>query len=166
MLKDLWKKEISRRKFLKASGLAAASSLVLTACNQPRKLLDGKLVAPGEVAVDTLAHTYAKENITKINTACYMCAINCAAVGVVTEDNIVKRVEPNPLDPVSGGSLCAKGNAGVAQMYDEDRLKYPMRKTATHTWEQISWDEAFDIMYEQFTRIANEYGPETVPRKE
>lgn len=162
MLKDLWKKEISRRKFLKASGLAAASSLVLTACNQPRKLLDGKLVAPGEVAVDTLAHTYAKENITKINTACYMCAINCAAVGVVTEDNIVKRVEPNPLDPVSGGSLCAKGNAGVAQMYDEDRLKYPMRKTATHTWEQISWDEAFDIMYEQFTRIANEYGPETV----
>lgn len=164
MIKDLWKKEISRRKFLKTTGLAVASTAVLTACDT-KYLTEKRRLTPGDdKSVDhrNYPFTYTAENVNKINTACYMCAINCAAVGVVDEDGIVKRIEPNKLDPVSNGTLCAKGNAGVAQLYDENRLKTPMRKTGEGTWEEISWDEAFDIMHEEFTKIADTYGPETV----
>ncbi|MDO5028111.1 MAG: molybdopterin-dependent oxidoreductase [Bacillota bacterium] len=164
MLKDMWNKEISRRKFLKASGLAVASTAVLTGCsteyftepkrinNAPKKSTDHR----------NYPFTYTEEKVTKIPTSCYMCAINCAAIGVVDQEGIVKRMEPNPKCPVSGGALCAKGNAGVAQLYDEDRLKTPMRKTGPDTWEEITWDQAFDDIYENLTRIAKDYGPETV----
>lgn len=164
MLKDMWKKEISRRKFLKTTGLALATTAVLTACDS-RYLTEERVLTPADFKRKdhrNYPFKYTAENVTKINTACYMCAINCAAVGVVDEDGILKRIEPNKLDPVSNGTLCAKGNAGVAQLYDEDRLKTPMRKVAENEWEEITWDQAFDIMYEEFTRIADTYGPETV----
>ena len=164
MLKDMWKKEISRRKFLKASGIAVASTAVLAGCSM-ESLTEETVLSPAtEKSTNhrSYPYTYTAENVTKVQTACYMCAINCAAVGVVDEDGILKRIEPNPNCPVSGGTLCAKGNAGVAQLYDEDRLKTPMRKTGEGTWEEITWDQAFDIMYDEFTRISNEFGPETV----
>lgn len=162
---EIWKKEISRRNFLKASGVAAASSMLLSGCNQTHRLFDDgtdRLNESTGLDLHNYDYTYVKEEVSRINTTCYMCAINCAAVGVLNEDGIVKRLEPNPKDPVSGGALCAKGNAGVAQLYDEDRLKSPMRKTGENTWEKITWDEAFDIMHQEFTRIAKEHGPETV----
>ncbi|NLW42013.1 MAG: molybdopterin-dependent oxidoreductase [Tissierellia bacterium] len=164
MLKDLWKKEISRRKFLKTTGLAVATTAVLTACDTKYLTEERKLSPAANKSVDhrNYPFTYTAENVTKINTTCYMCAINCTAVGVVDEDGILKRMEPNKLDPVSNGTLCAKGNAGVAQLYDEDRLKTPMRKVAENEWEEITWDEAFDIMHEEFTKIAETHGPETV----
>lgn len=164
MLKDLWKKEISRRKFLKTTGLAVATTAVLTACDT-KYLTEKRRLTPGDnKSVDhrNYPFTYTAEKVNKINTTCYMCAINCTAVGVVDEDGILKRMEPNKLDPVSNGTLCAKGNAGVAQLYDEDRLKTPMRKVGENEWEEITWDQAFDIMYEEFTKIAENYGPETV----
>lgn len=163
MLKD-WNKEISRRKFLKASGLAVASATVLSGCSKEYFTEPKELTNTPKKSTDhrNYPYTYPAEKVTKIPTACYMCAINCAAVGVVDEDGIVKRMEANPNCPVSNGSLCAKGNAGIAQLYDEDRLKTPMRKTGPDTWEEISWDQAFDDIYENLTRIANDYGPETV----
>ncbi|NLY20459.1 MAG: molybdopterin-dependent oxidoreductase [Tissierellia bacterium] len=155
MLKEMWKKEISRRKFLQASGLAATSLVLLKGYE---KLTEDEV----RVVNSPDAQTYIPEDVDKLYTSCYMCAINCGAVGVVNKDGTVKRIEPNKNDPVSGGALCAKGNAGIDQLYDEDRLKTPMRKIGEHEWEQISWDEAFDTMYDQFTRIASEHGPETV----
>ena len=155
MLKELWQKEISRRQFLSATGLSAASLVLL-------KGYDALHGNEERAKNSPTAKVYAAEEVNKLYTSCYMCAINCGAVGVVNTDGTVKRLEPNANDPVSGGSLCAKGNAGIDQLYDEDRLKTPMRKVGDHEWEQVSWDEAFDIMYDEFTRIANDYGPETV----
>lgn len=164
MLKDMWKKEISRRKFLKASGLAVASTTILAGCSMDDLTKPKRIYNIPEKSTDhrNYPFTYTEEKVTKIPTACYMCAINCAAIGVVDEDGIVKRMEANPKCPVSNGSLCAKGNAGVYQLYDEDRLKTPMRKTGDGTWEEISWEEAFDTIHRELTRISNEYGPETV----
>ena len=160
----MWNKEISRRKFLKASGIAIASTSVLAGCSM-ESLTEEKVISPATKKSKNhraYPYTYTPEKVTKIPTACYMCAVNCAAVGVVDEDGILKRMEPNPNCPVSGGTLCAKGNAGVYQLYDEDRLKTPMRKTGENTWEEITWDEAFDIIHSELTRISNEFGPETV----
>lgn len=161
MLKEMWKKEISRRKFLKTTGMVAATTAVLTACNS-EYLTEERRLPIKEQDHRNYPYTYTAEKVTKIPSACYMCAVNCGAIGVVDEDGIVKRIEPNPNDPVSLGGLCSKGNAGIAQLYDEDRLKTPMRKVGENEWEEITWDEAFDIMYDEFSRIKDEYGPETV----
>src|ERR1043166_8333038 len=41
----------------------------------------------------------------------------------------IKKVEGNPLDPVSGGRLCARGQATVQALYHPDRLRGPMKRT-------------------------------------
>src|SRR5947208_9666442 len=57
----------------------------------------------------------------------------------------VKKIEGNPLDPVSGGRLCARGQAGVQSLYHPDRLRGPMKRSADRGQAQftaVSWDEA------------------------
>jgi len=57
----------------------------------------------------------------------------------------VKKVEGNPLDPVSGGRLCARGQATVQSLYHPDRLRGPMKRTGARGSGQfagISWEEA------------------------
>ena len=41
----------------------------------------------------------------------------------------IKKIEGNPLDPVSGGRLCARGQAAVQSLYHPDRLRGPMKRT-------------------------------------
>jgi anaerobic selenocysteine-containing dehydrogenase len=58
---------------------------------------------------------------------------------------VVKKIEGNPLDPVSGGRLCARGQAAVQSLYHPDRLRQPMRRTGRRgeaRFEPVSWQEA------------------------
>src|SRR5450631_3177755 len=57
----------------------------------------------------------------------------------------VKKLEGNPLDPVSGGRLCARGQAALQSLYHPDRVSQPMRRVAARGaagFTPISWDEA------------------------
>src|SRR5271169_5321968 len=57
----------------------------------------------------------------------------------------IKKIEGNPLDPISGGRLCARGQAGVQSLYHPDRLQGPMRRSGNRGSAQFSkttWDEA------------------------
>ncbi|QUH21182.1 molybdopterin-containing oxidoreductase family protein [Alkaliphilus sp. B6464] len=156
-LMKLWEKHISRRSFLKASGVATGTMLFLSGCNQSK---GDDVEADSITNVETAS---AKtENVTVVPTACYMCAIYCGAKAVVGDEGRVLRIEPNKKDLTSGGGLCPKGNSGVQLLYDADRLKYPMKKTGPYQWEKISWDEAFDTIYEKLTDIKEKYGPETL----
>jgi anaerobic selenocysteine-containing dehydrogenase len=40
----------------------------------------------------------------------------------------IKKIEGNPVDPVSGGRLCARGQAAVQGLYHPDRLRGPMKR--------------------------------------
>ena len=42
----------------------------------------------------------------------------------------IKNIEGNPLDPISGGRLCARGQASVQALYHPDRLRNPMDEDA------------------------------------
>src|SRR6516162_4839258 len=60
----------------------------------------------------------------------------------------IKKIEGNPLDPVSGGRLCARGQAAVQSLYHPDRLRGPMKRTGDRGRAQfaaISWDEALSM---------------------
>jgi anaerobic selenocysteine-containing dehydrogenase len=57
----------------------------------------------------------------------------------------IKKLEGNPLDPVSGGRLCARGQAAVQALYHPDRLRGPMKRVGPRgegRFEPASWEEA------------------------
>ncbi len=57
----------------------------------------------------------------------------------------IKKIEGNPLDPVSGGRLCARGQAAVQSLYNPDRVPGPLRRTGARgkaEFTAVSWDEA------------------------
>jgi anaerobic selenocysteine-containing dehydrogenase len=57
----------------------------------------------------------------------------------------IKKIEGNPLDPVSGGRLCARGQASVQSLYHPDRLRGPMKRSGQRgegRFAAVSWNEA------------------------
>lgn len=88
-----------------------------------------------------------------------MCLNACGLIARV-ENGVVTKLDPNPKFLKSRGMLCARGNAGIQQMYDPDRLKYPLVRKGNRgegKWERISWDQALAIAAEKFLKIAKEY---------
>ena len=80
-------------------------------------------------------------------TTCYMCACRCG-INVHVKDDKVTYIEGNRDHPINRGVLCAKGSAGIMQHYAPSRLKAPMKSVGprgTSQFEEITWDEAFDI---------------------
>ena len=57
----------------------------------------------------------------------------------------IKKVEGNPLDPISGGRLCARGQAVVQALYHPDRLHGAMERQGERgqaSFVSVTWDEA------------------------
>jgi len=67
----------------------------------------------------------------------------------------IKKIEGNPIDPVSGGRLCARGQASIQGLYHPDRLRGPMKRTGERGRAQftgLSWDEAIGLTAEKIAR--------------
>ncbi len=137
---------ISRRNFLKWSGAATAATVVGTKTPVLHALV------PSDKKADA-------SNAESHFSACDMCLNKCGLVARV-ENNVVTKLDPNQKFLKSRGMLCARGNAGIAQLYDPDRLKYPLLrkgKRGEGKWQRLSWDEALDYAAEQLKKIADEY---------
>ncbi len=68
----------------------------------------------------------------------------------------VKKIEGNPLDPISGGRLCARGQAAVQSLYHPDRLRGPMQRTGdrgTGQFAATSWDAAIASAAEKIGKV-------------
>ena len=138
--------KISRRGFMKLSGVAAAAA---AAGGTPRVL--HALVQANQEDRDHSAKS--------VFSACDMCFNKCGLIARV-EDGVVKKLDPNPNSLKSRGMLCARGNAGIRQLYDPDRLKYPLLRKGERgegKWQRLGWDDALDLAAGQMDRIAREY---------
>ncbi len=60
-------------------------------------------------------------------------------------------------DPFSRGFICPKAVALQDIHYDKDRLKQPVRRTSTG-WQPVEWDEAFDEVARNLSRIQAQHG--------
>ena len=60
----------------------------------------------------------------EVYSICFMCSVRCP-IKVTVKDGQVTFVEGNPHVANLEGSLCPRGSAGIAQLYDDQRLKYP-----------------------------------------
>jgi len=81
------------------------------------------------------------------------------------EDDRVKWLEGNPHVAGMEGSLCPRGMAGIALLYDHERLQSPMIRTGPRgsgKWKKASWDEALNFVADRLRKIINEYGGHSV----
>lgn len=105
----------------------------------------------------------AKQRV-EVPTTCELCPNKCSVIAVV-EDGVIAKLNPNPENPKSRGMLCARGNAGVLQVYDPDRLKKPLIRAGARgegKWREVSWEEAFDFAAKKLAEIKEKHGPEAV----
>lgn len=97
-----------------------------------------------------------------VYSICGMCTVRCP-IRVESEGNRVTWIEGNQY--LLGGSLCAKGTAGVAMMEDPQRPQSPLIRVGDRVagrWREASWDEAYDFICNKLTKIKQEQGPESV----
>jgi anaerobic selenocysteine-containing dehydrogenase len=64
-------------------------------------------------------------------------------------------------DPFSRGFICPKAVALQDFHYDKDRLRHPVRRTASG-WQRITWDEAFDEVVRQLKQIQERHGRNSI----
>jgi formate dehydrogenase major subunit len=88
---------------------------------------------------------------------CPYCAVGCAQL-VYVKDGEVSQIEGDPASPISRGRLCPKGAASqdyVTSPLREYKVKY--RRPYGNAWEELSLDEAMDMIVDRFlrTREAN-----------
>lgn len=90
------------------------------------------------------------------------CHNGCSILLYTDKDGKLVKVEGDPQSPHTQGRLCMRCFALPEQMYHEDRILHPMKRARENRgkdkWEQISWDEAYDIFEKNVRRIWEEDG--------
>jgi len=134
-----WKiPRLSRRAFLKTTGYGTAGLSLLS----PISGMVGKAVAKTEEQEET---TYS---------ICNFCSSVCN-LSVTTRtkngDKRIVKVDGNPNSTLNRGKICARGQAGLRQTYDTDRIKTPMirvegTKRGEYKFRPATWEEAWDYI--------------------
>lgn len=91
---------------------------------------------------------------------CGMCATRCP-IQVEVDNGKVAWIQGNPNDPALGSSLCAKGSAGLAMEYDDERPQHPLIRTGPRgsgQWREASWHEALDHVASGLKNVTDQYG--------
>jgi thiosulfate reductase/polysulfide reductase chain A len=138
---------MNRRRFLKFSAGGAA----------------GVAVGASMAYFKPFGHTSAPTPEEKeVATTCEMCVNKCSVIAVV-ENGVIRKLNPNPENPKSRSMLCARGNAGLQQVYDPARLKRPLIRAGERgegKWRPVSWDEAWDFAASKLAEVKTKYGPQ------
>ena len=132
--------ELSRRSFLKATGVGVAVTAV------------GAFgFAEAEAAVATHVRDFKLATMTETRNTCPYCSVACGVIlyskgdASKGEKAELVHVEGDIDHPTNRGTLCPKGAALKDFVHAETRLKYPMlRKPGSDKFERISWDAALD----------------------
>ncbi len=145
-------KTLSRRDFLR---LGAASAAALAA---------GQFVPPHVAQAARAAGHLNAQGDGFIPSMCEMCVWRCGLIAKVKDGRVVK-LEGNPEHPHSRGKLCPRGQSGLMNTYDPDRVLTPLIRVGQRgegKFRQASWDEALDLTASQMLAIKNTYGPEAM----
>lgn len=79
-----------------------------------------------------------------VGTVCTHCADGCkTTLGV--RDNEIMRGNNRDRSGINGEFLCIKGRYGFDFVHHPDRLKAPMLRNAAGGYDEISWNQAFEI---------------------
>lgn len=90
---------------------------------------------------------------TLVPTTCFNCESACGLLAYVDKTTFeIKKFEGNPVHPGSRGRNCAKGPATHNQIYDPERILYPLKRVGKRgegKWQRITWEQALDEISEK-----------------
>ncbi len=90
---------------------------------------------------------------TLVPTVCFNCESACGLLAYVDKETFeIRKFEGNPVHPGSRGRNCAKGPATHNQVYDPERILYPLKRVGKRgegKWERISWEQALNEIAEK-----------------
>jgi thiosulfate reductase/polysulfide reductase chain A len=145
-------KMISRRDFLK---LGAATAGVLAV---------GQMLPPKVAQAAREAGHINAAGDGSVHSMCEMCVWRCGLIAKVKDGRVVK-LDGNPEHPHSRGNLCPRGQSGLMNTYDPDRVLTPLvrvGKRGEGLFRKTSWDEALDIVASNMLKIKEKYGAEAM----
>ncbi len=133
---------LSRRDLLRlAGGLSTGMAAgVLMGCSA---IVDRGASGP-DIAAERLPTAIDYDQAIATPTICFGCTTHCGVIGWV-QDGRVRKIDGNPLDPNSQGTICSKAQGMISYTYYPERLLYPLRRVGKRgegRWQRISWDEA------------------------
>jgi len=142
-------KKLTRREFILTTGVA--TTLAAAGCERHD---------PSKAAVAALA-SKEREIPRLVPTVCEMCEVRCGLLAYVEGGKLFK-LEGNYNHSHSLGRICALGSAAIKLLYDPNRLKYPMKRTAEGKFERISWEQAFYEIAQKLAAIRARFGPQAL----
>lgn len=108
------------------------------------------------------------DEIRKVHTTTWSggpgCHGGCGVIAHIKNNRLIK-IEGDPDHPMNRGRLCPRCLAMTQYVHHPERLTRPLKragKRGENKWQEISWDEAFDLIEEKFGSIRNDFGPESV----
>lgn len=93
--------------------------------------------------------------------------VGCQLKLYVDKEGRLAKVEGDENDPVTNGRLCPRCLALKDYVYNPSRVVYPMHRKRedrgnADAWERITWDEAYTEIIDNWKRITDEYGKESM----
>jgi formate dehydrogenase major subunit len=114
----------------------------------------GPILALSEIEAE-MRHARVK----RTKTVCTYCGVGCS-FEVWTRDRHILKIEPKD-GPANGISTCIKGKFAWDFINSDDRLTSPLLRQGD-TFVEITWDEALQIIYDKFTQIKRDHGPDAL----
>jgi len=91
---------------------------------------------------------------------CHLCEAMCG-VAIEVQNGTIANIRGDDNDPLSRGHICPKAVALQDLHEDPDRLRKPVRKTATG-WQEISWNDAFELVARRLHEVRKAHGKNSV----
>ena len=113
--------------------------------------------------MDTSRETVTAETVGRQETVIGVCGICAAGCGVNVHfvDGRIERLTPLKNHPL--GIVCPRGMRASETIYSPDRLLHPQKRVGARgegRFENIGWDEAFEILVGALEDVAARHGPE------
>ncbi|BCF96923.1 periplasmic nitrate reductase [Paraburkholderia sp. PGU19] len=140
--------KLTRREFIKQTAVASAAAAA-------------GITLPG---ADLLAQD---DNLKWSKAPCRFCGTGCGVLVGVKDDRVVATLA-DPQAEVNRGLNCVKGYFLSKIMYGGDRLTTPLLRMKNGKYDKdgefspVSWDQAFDVMADQFKRVLKDKGPTAI----
>jgi thiosulfate reductase/polysulfide reductase chain A len=144
--------DLSRRDFLQLGAVTAGALAV------------GQLLPPSVAQAAQAAGMLNTRGDGYVPSMCEMCVWRCGLIAKVKDGRVVK-LDGNPEHPHSRGHLCVRGQSGLYNTYDPDRITTPLirvGKRGEGRFRRASWEEALDLTASNMLAIKQQYGPEAM----